>query len=133
MRLFLFILLVIRDNLLLNAMYLLIHVQLLLVGITLTHQTILTFISFVTVILSLTFFLLVFTIIFIMLEVLGWVIMIAMACLRNNLLLLLLLIVVLLHVRILLLAIILFLFIIGSILNFTRLGFLEIFTVRIIN
>ena len=133
MRLFLFILLVIRENLLLNAMYLLIHVQLLLVGITLTHQTILTFISFVTVILSLTFFLLVFTIIFIMLEVLGWVIMIAMACLRNNLLLLLLLIVVLLHVRILLLAIILFLFIIGSILNFTRLGFLEIFTVRIIN
>ena len=133
MRLFLFILLVIRENLLLNAMYLLIHVQLLLVGITLTHQTILTFISFVTVILSLTFFLLVFTIIFIMLEVLGRVIMIAMASLRNNLLLLLLLIVVLLHVRILLLAIILFLFIIGSILNFTRLGFLEIFTVRIIN
>ena len=133
MRLFLFILLVIRENLLLNAMYLLIHVQLLLVGITLTHQTILTFISFVTVILSLTFFLLVFTIIFIMLEVLGRVIMIAMASLRNNLLLLLLLIVVLLHVRILLLAIILFLFVIGSILNFTRLGFLEIFTVRIIN
>ena len=133
MRLFLFILLAIRDNLLLNAMYLLIHIQLLLVGITLTHQTILTFISFVTVILSLTFFLLVFTIIFNVLEVLGRVIMIAMAGLRNYLLLLLLLIVVLLHVRIQLLAIILFLFIIGSILNFTRLGFLEIFTVRIIN
>ena len=118
---------------LLNAMYLLIYVQLLLVGITLTHQTILTFISFITFILSLTFFALVFTLIVSMHEVLGWIIMIAVACLRNHLLLLLLLIVVLLHVRILLLAIFLFLFVIGSILNLTRLGLLEIFTVRVIN
>ena len=66
---------------LLNAVYLLIYVQLLLVGITLTHQTILTFISFITFLLSLTFFALVFTLIFSMYEVLGWIIVIAVACL----------------------------------------------------
>ena len=130
----LFILLVVRVNLLLNAMYLLIYVQLLLIGISLTHQTILTFISFITFVLLLTFFALIFVIIFSMREVLRRVIMIAVACLRNHLLLLLLLlIVVLLHVRILLLAVFLFLFVIGSILNLTRLGLLEIFTVRVVD
>ena len=119
LRLPLFILLVILVNVLLNALYLLIHVQLLLVRIPLAHQTILTFFSFVTVILPLTFFTLVFAIIFNIREVLGWIIMIAVACLRNNLLLLLLLIVVLLHVRIQLLAILLFLFVIGAKLNLT--------------
>ena len=94
-----------------NAMYLLIHVHLLLVWVTLIHQTILTYISFVAVFLSLTFFALVFTILN-MLEELGWIVMFAVACLRNHLLLLLLMIVVLLHIGVLLLTIFLFLFVI---------------------